>query len=498
MVSVGFYGKQFVFFFAIAAFVGGGLWYVNASQTSEAATSKHVALPNTSVANLTIKVMDGGKVTVDGQRIGGLLDFMPDRDVLSYQAFSGDQSFVNQLTVTVILPRPVDQSAAIARHFGSYGVTYPDPVFATPTTVVYVAENLTPQAAYRLELVLPKGVVKPSLVGQVVDGIRYLHPGVWLGVALGLPLLASLLLALMSWQAARGWRGAAVTALAETPPTDAAPAVAGVLVNGKVSPRSLAATLLDLARRGYIQVVHRADGFSFGRRKAIDPVSLGTDPNLTQFERLLLDKIFTGEAIRSTGEDIQLRIGAHVFSRKVAESYLEMYAAAIKQGWFLENPQLVQKRWRFAALVVMAAAVAFFLLALLFGPEPYYYTLGFAGLFFVGAVMYRVTPLLPRRTGQGDRAYQAWAAFKNYLAADTPVNAKAGAQELYERYLPYAVVLGVEVEWTERFLHLPFRVPAWYASTDEIHVIEDFANNLFPIVGSVAQDLAKAREPYAV
>ena len=423
---------------------------------------------------------------------------MPNEDILSYQAYSADNSFVDQLTISVTLPRAVDASKVTLRHFGTYGVITPDPTFANSRTAVFTAQNLTPEASYRIDMVLPKGVVKPTFFLQVKSALLYLSPSVWLGLALGLPFLAFLILMVLSLQTTRSWRGAKVTALTETPPAELSPAVAGVLLNGKVSPRSLAGTLLDLARRGYIEVVHRAEGFSFGRRKPIDPVRMQSDPNLTVFERLLLDKIFTGDAMRSTAEQIELRIGRHVFSRKVAESYLEMYGAAVHQGWFYNNPEAIHKRWRFISLVVMTVAVVLFILALIVGPKPYYYTLGFAGLFFVGAVMYRVSPLFPRRTASGDQAYRTWVAFKNFLASETPISGKGNAQELYERYLPYAVVFGVEVEWTERFLHLPFRVPAWYASTEDIRIIEDFANSLFPIVGSVAEDLAKAKEPYAV
>ncbi|MBI4022647.1 DUF2207 domain-containing protein, partial [Candidatus Berkelbacteria bacterium] len=331
-------------------------------------------------------------------------------------------------------------------------------------------------------------------------------PATWALVAVGLPLLASLLLIILSLQLTRAWQGQPVTEELTKPPAELQPGIVGILLKGKSSPRSLAATLLHLATRGYLQVVHRTDGFSFGKRRSLDlpvrqaglPASPAQGSGLDHFELVLLDKLFLKDAIRSTGHDIELRIGRHLFSRKVAEAYLAMYEAALAEGWFVRNPELTHRRWRFVSLVVMAVAILAFVMSLLIGPAPHYYTLGFAGLFFVGVVMERIAPLLPRRTRAGDVAFRQWQAFRNFLANPAPLTGPIDAQALYERYLPYAVACGCEVEWTERFLDLPFRVPDWYTSETELHVIEEFANSLFPIIGTVATDLARAREPYAV
>ncbi|MBI4032259.1 DUF2207 domain-containing protein [Candidatus Berkelbacteria bacterium] len=506
MLSVGFYGKQLIVFALLVAAAGGGLWYVR-SQAAIEASPRRTPLPTTTVASLQLQAEDGGTVSVNGELFTGLIRFEPDREIVSYQAFDEDGTFVEQLTTTVLLPRSVDPTAVIARHFASYGVVTPEPVVTT-SGVTFTAMNLTPKASYRLEVVVPPGTIEPSLWIRAIDTMQNLPPSLWLAVAIGLPLLATLILVGLFAQARRGWQGMTVSEVREAPPADIAPATVGILVGGKASPRSLAATLLHLAQRGYLQVVHRADGFSFGKRRPFDGASAGShvpsgqtqgrSSGLAPFENTLLEKIFTADSIKSTETDIQVRIGQHIYSRKIAEAYLAMYQSAVAAGWFIDNPERAYRRYRFLALAISTFAVLGFLLALTFGPEPKFHVLGWIGLFFVGVVMYEITPFLPRRTGAGEAAYREWLAFRNFLTLAAPVKKVADAQAYYERYLPYAVVMGVEVEWTERFLDLPFHVPDWYVSKEPIHVIEDFANSLFPIVGSVANDLAKAREPYAV
>jgi len=451
---------------------------------------------------MDVELKDGGTALINGQRYSGLITFQPSNDLFSYQVYEEDGAFVNQLVVHVTYPRDVDPFQVVARHFATYGVQTPDPEVVSPREVTYSVFGLQPTSAYRIELELPKGSITPSFTRQVIDGARNRPIGTWTVIAIALPLIAALVLLGMLAAARRTWRAPATNALKDTPPDDTPPAIVGVLMLGRVSPRALAATLLDLATRGYLVVTHRKTGFTFVKRPAVDAVkdSSGhvSSPTLSRFEEILLDKMFLPESDKATMADIQLRIGRHVYSRKVAEVYLEMYQGAVDRGWFVRDPQAVYRWFRFLALGVMIAAILGFLVSLFIGPEPKTYLLGWAGLFFVGVVMYRITPFLPRRTSTGDNAYIDWSAFKNYLSSKQPLANVSEPQKLYEHYLPYAVILGVEVAWTERFRELPFKVPEWYVAAEDIERIEDFANSLFPFLGAVAYDLSRAREPYAV
>jgi hypothetical protein len=494
---------------------GGGIWYTR-SQTSEASTINRPELKTSSVVTMDVELKDGGQAVINGKTYGGLIRFDREADRFDFQVYQpGDTASIGQMVVTVHFPRDVDTKLVTARHFASYGVQTPQPIINSSRAITFTAFNLTPSfrnslgkltggSEYRIELLLPKGSVKPSIIKRITEGLRTLPAQSWLIIAVGLPLAATLILALMFQAALRTWRGPISTNERESlPDSKIPPAIAGVLVEGKVSPRSLAATLLHLAELGYLQVTHRAADFSFGKKRPVDlPGEDGTVSSITPFERVLLDKLLKADSIRTTTADIQLRIGGHVFSRKIAEVYLEMYQAAVDLKWFLRSPEASYRQFRIISFVVVGTALLGFLLGAFFGPDPKFYLLGWVGLFFVGIVMQRIVPFLPRRTAAGQKAYQEWLEFKNFLKRRQVIDPAAlkdiSAQGLYERYLPYAIVFGVEVEWTERFVDLPFKMPNWYTSTTEIYVIDQFANSLFPFIGTVAYDLAKAREPSAL
>ena len=493
MPTFGIYWKQLLSFVGLAIVVGAGFFYVQ-SQQSEAATALP-SLPTTGVATLNIDLLDGGKTLVDGESYGGFVLFAQDRDEFDLQVYDGEGKAISQLTVSVNLPRDVDASQVVARHFSTADVVRPDPIFASSRQITFTALGIGPNSDYRIEIILPKGSIKPSLYRRFVGALETMSATNWLIIALILPLVAAAILAVMYINSRRSWRKAATHHERSTPPDDTPPSVVGVLLEGRVSPRSLAASLLNLANRGQLIVAHRQDGFTFGRPKKIK----GVEPApLSNFERILMDKIFLEGKTRSTEEDIQLRIGRHVYSRKVAEIYLHIYESAVKRGWFVRDPQALYQRYRYLSLGVIAGAILGFLISLILGPDPRFYLLGWTGLFFVGLLMYRITPLLPRRTPEGDEAFTAWSEFKNFLVSKHPFKQSRQSQEIYEQYLPYAIALGVEVEWTKRFVENVFQVPNWFISDDDITAIEDFANSIFPLVGEVAYDLSRAREPHAI
>ena len=506
-MSIGIYWKQLVLFLALSLVAGGGFLYTR-SQVSEASTIRREQLASSSIVNLDIDLKDGGQAVINNKSFGGLISFNRENEQFDYQVYQQDGAFIGRVVTTIHLPRDVTATQVVARHFASYGVQAPEPVITSSRTITFTAFNLSPSAEYRINLVLPKGSILPNPIKRITEGLRTLPASTWLAIAIGLPLAASLILAVMFQLALRGWRKPATndTNEREVPPDPTVPpAAAGVLLEGKVSPRALASTLLHLAERGYLQVVHRADGFSFGKKRPVDLPGVAVDANssLAPFERVLMDKLLKADSIRTTTADLQLRIGSHVFSRKIAEVYLEMYQATIDRKWFVKNPEASYRQFRILSFGVIGLALVGFVLSLLYGPkDPSFYLLGWVGLFFVGIVMQRIIPFLPHRTATGQAAYKEWIEFKNFLkrrqALDPAALHNISAQGLYERYLPYAIVFGVEVEWTERFLGLPFIVPNWYSSVQDIHVIDEFANSLFPFIGTVAYDLAKSREPSAI
>jgi len=55
-----------------------------------------------------------------------------------------------------------------------------------------------------------------------------------------------------------------------------------------------------------------------------------------------------------------------------------------------------------------------------------------------------------------------WLEFRNYLCEARSRQNQSDAGELFARYLPYAIALGVVSEWAQQFADVPLRKPTWW------------------------------------
>ncbi len=94
-------------------------------------------------------------------------------------------------------------------------------------------------------------------------------------------------------------------------------------------------------------------------------------------------------------------------------------------------------------------------------------------LFFValgisGFVVVIFSWFMPRRTEKGRRAYEHILGFKRYLAVVEKDrlafhNPPQRTPEIFEKFLPYAMVLGVEKEWARQFESMTLPKVEWYS-----------------------------------
>ena len=249
-----------------------------------------------------------------------------------------------------------------------------------------------------------------------------------------------------------------------------------------------------MAQREYIQVSSNRGVFSFIKKRSVD---LGVSPGgaLRPFEKVLLSKIFNSQQEKSSLKDIQVRIGRHVFSRKIAEVYMEIYQNITKKGYFMENPRILHRKYRNLGLMLFFIAFLGFIFGIFFAPEPKFLLIFWAAMIFTSFIIIRLSPQIPNRTIKGQKELEEWLKFKKYLSEQSPIGYLEGTQRLFEKYLPYAIAMQVEVEWARRFIEHPFQIPDWYLCSKPVVILEDFINDLFPVIGFVSKELAASKEP---
>jgi len=493
--EVGWYRRKLVFFllFVFVAAAGYFVWQNYFKPESAVVAFSEFATPPPQV-NLEVEVQKTGKVLVNGKKNNRALKYYDEYDELRILVFDSPGYFIGNFSGTVHLPGDVSSDRVRQIVYAVHGVGAYKYYMSDSQTLVYEASDISPQSMLTIVADLPKGIVTPSALQNLKLQLGRLSLKIWFYIAVALPLITAVILIFMLLKrhsakifspSSRGFLG--------QPPTDDPPAVAGVLIDGTVGAREIAATLIDLARRGYIYIINKGgQEFSFGVRKSGD---WETMPGLQPFERALLSKIFMPKTFRATAGDIEMRLGRHIFSRRIAQFYLEVYNQATRQGYFVQNPTKVHLNYKYLGIALFFLSFFGFVLNSISGADPKFSLLFWLGGMAAALCVIQFSPYMPVRSGHGVRELKEWLAFREYLTLKQPAAPAETLQGKFEEYLPFAIVLAAEVEWSRRFIKSNFYPPEWYESPTKTITLDSFMGELMPLIGYVAKNLAKSHEP---
>jgi len=274
-----------------------------------------------------------------------------------------------------------------------------------------------------------------SFIGKLVSGLLGLIGLIWY---VGLPLFI-----VFKWfKSGRDPQGTVGTTAAwfDPPKTEdekrfLTPGEVGTLGDETVDMKDISATIVDLARRGYLIIDERKKGdFYFIKNKEYKD-----KPDLLPYEEALLNAFFTSkDEIRIKDEKIYNQIEA------VKNS---LYNDVVKEKLFPHNPQTSRM--------------------------IYYVIAGFAlftGNLILAIVSFVFGRAMPRKTLSGVNAFNVSKSLKNFLVSqERQLKFQADRQMMFERLLPYAIVFGVEKIWARRFESINLKEPNWYHGYSSAH-----------------------------
>ena len=243
------------------------------------------------------------------------------------------------------------------------------------------------------------------------------------------------------------------------PPSELPPGLAGVLVDEKADMRDIIATLVDLARRGIIQMTEVPVGgiLGIGNRRDFTFNLVEEDAEVRPFEREVLGELF---GVRSERRLSDLK---EKFYRAIPGIRRAMYAEVVQAGYFPRSPEATRGRYRVLGGLVLVLGI---LAAVVVGNVLRRYTDAALcpGLAIVGTgvALLVASGAMPRRTGKGAEEAARWRAFRRYLADIERYTNLSAAKEIFDRYLPYAIAFGLDREWVRKFAEVDAPAPPWY------------------------------------
>jgi hypothetical protein len=243
------------------------------------------------------------------------------------------------------------------------------------------------------------------------------------------------------------------------PPDDAPPAVVGTLIDEQADLKDVLATIPWLGSRGVLHMSEINDGGFLGLGGGRDFLfqRLQSEAPVAGYEEIILRGIF-GSADEARLSELKGQLQA-----RLPAIQQELYGEVVRRGYFESDPAAVRNRYRFLGFGLIGLAVA---LGIFVAPA----LAGFAAAAFlpaialgvVGLIMTMVSGAMPRRTRAGALAAARWQAFRRYLQNIERYDQLNQSREIFERYLPYATVFGLEHGWVRKFAEVNAPAPSWY------------------------------------
>ncbi|HMA34723.1 MAG TPA: DUF2207 domain-containing protein, partial [Chloroflexia bacterium] len=395
--------------------------------------------------------------------VHGGLGFYASGDRLVWAPFlSPDQGHLDQAQLTIQVPPAVnltDRAAQVA--------VLPAGAGTVQRTAQQAVWRATPEAAsFTATLQWPHGRIagRPEAWQVAADAEQAAAdlPG---RLQLGATILSAILFlgGLLFW----GWRwyranhtpqAAALSGPVTEPPSDLPPGLVAVLTTGHPDARALVATLLDLARRGHVQIAEIPHVTKKGAARYEFAYRVAGQEGLAPYEAQLLAGLGAQGAT-----PVRLTQLQNQFYTKVDGIASAMYAALIARHYLPYNPATVNRR------LLILAGVCGVLALLAFGGAFLDLTISPAlgvlipALLLNGAAAFWLSDrmVLPGARWVDEAA--RWQAYGRSLAA-VPAAARAAAAAEIAADLPYAAALGVEDAYLRQFHKppLPLAVPPYY------------------------------------
>ena len=281
------------------------------------------------------------------------------------------------------------------------------------------------------------------------------------------------------WRVGRDPRPGPVVVQYE-PPAGLGPAEVGTLVDNSPDNRDLMALLVDCAVKGIIRIRETSPaGWFQGPKYAFDLLVPAADwKDLSPAAAALLTGMFTmtsghwadmtGVVCSVTSDALANAFHVHLPAIKGA-----IFGSLVKEGHYAERPDHVLTQYLVAAPVA-GVAVAGVLLGLNqvawhLANETVIPQAILCGV-LTALILAGFALIMPARTTKGGAARTAILGFQEFL---TRVEAHRLATipltpELFERFLPYAMALGVEGRWAKAFEGICKEPPQWYAGAGPV------------------------------
>jgi uncharacterized membrane protein YgcG len=429
--------------------------------------------------NLFIRIGDPdrtvtGKMTyVITYRVQRAINRFESHDELYWNVTGNEWDWpIHHAGVRVHLPSDIAPEALLHRTFTGR--------FGSPTTKAterlgpktYEAEvsGLLPGEGLTFVVGLPKGVLEPASAFRELWWSAADNAAFFLVALVPLLTLAAMLFLYLRYGRDPGRRTPIMVQY--QPPDDLSPAEVGSLLDERIDTPDIVSTAIDLAVRGYLTIQEEEiTRFLFLTNRDYRFEKLRpSDEALQSHERAFHDALF------ASGDSVLLSSLKNRFYTSIPSIRSALVRQMLAKGLFPRDPARVRDFYRGVAVAAGVLPIGLAVVLLSSGrvrsflpPEPAaFFVFGTVCLLFTILAVRLFVNAMPAKTAKGARLARYCLGFQEFVTRVEKDRLERMSKEdptLFERVLPFAVVLGCADEWAERFEGLLTEPPSWYRSS---------------------------------
>jgi hypothetical protein len=226
------------------------------------------------------------------------------------------------------------------------------------------------------------------------------------------------------------------------PPEGVRPGQVGTLIDERANVLDVTATIVDFAVRRHLHITELPREGTWSQQDWELSKLTDGDADFLPYEKELFDALFDGR------DRVRLSELKDTFATDLRRVQEQLYADMVDRGWYRLSPEHTRKVARGAAFIAVAVSIG---LTVLLAAYTQVALVGI-GLVIGALALLAVSGMFPARTGRGSAMLERVLGFRLYVATAEAEQLKFQEREqIFSRYLPYAIVFGLAERWAGIF-----------------------------------------------
>jgi len=425
--------------------------------------------------NIRVKIGDANQ-TITGEHqyiitylVKGAIKFLPDHDEFYWNVTGNNWPVsIEQVSAGALIlgKKFLDRDVQLKCYTGAFGSVYQNcfgeinfsSELETEKGVSFSTNKpLGPGEGLTIVIGWPKGVVSPpSAIEKISDFAKKYWPFI-------IPLGVFICLFSVWWKKGKDIKLDKSIVVQYDLPNDLCPVEVAYILNQKITPRDISAMIVDLAVKGYLKIKETEKKKLIGKTKdwvLIKQKDYVMDKSLEPFEQKLLSGFFVQK------DEVSILGLKEKFFKTFEEIKEQVSKEMVLDDYFVKDPAKVMKK--FTTIGLFSLFSAWFVVYLVGKIIAQYFSVDFLLNFLwvsvvSGLLFLLFATVMPKKTKKGTEVLWHIIGFKEYITRAEKYRARFYEQEnIFEKFLPYAIVFGCTKKWAKAFEGIYKTPPTWY------------------------------------